>query len=83
MIIFVRAVMARLKYASANTSFLQVYESIPKLIKVDCPIITCGTGIRCFRRMEWNVNRLSTIERHRWEVLVEIRLKHYDLISFL
>jgi hypothetical protein len=61
---------------------LALYYDLPQFVKINLPVITSGLGLRSIR-MKGNIDTLASVEDNRWQVLVEERFKHNNLIARL
>jgi len=61
----------------------KIEKVLPEFFYVYGPIATCGFLDGCFRGMEGDIYRFSSIESDGWQVLIKKGFKHNDFISLL
>lgn len=58
-------------------------DNLPEFVDINSPIITRWIGLAGLRRMQWDVDWRTTIERDRRQVLIEERFEHNHFIAVL
>ena len=55
---------------------------LPQFVKVDFPVVASRFAL-CWVGVQWDIDALSLVEDDGGQVLVEERLKHDDLVSWV